>query len=381
LTAAPAPGDLLGVEAVVETSEAAEAAGYWTVGLYAVFDDPQDVVFNVFNRTISTTAGMFINIHAVGVAAWDAPPSWMLQSNPALAYDSFVTIGPATGDVNDTQVDPNFDVAAFAEQGLICCDAGWYNALPTNGQGVAGLYPNNKVLLARLTMPVLAAAAPAALEGSLELTYINGSQQIIQTDPIAFSAVAPVPIIDCNGNGVHDALDVANGASLDVDGNGEPDECQTLDLPVDAILLSQGQITGTGADVEESDNVHLIVHSPVLNSQGTQWSTDIRFRFDSPWTTISNLDIKTEVGSNSGPIGTTKISLYNWTTASWTELLAYQQLAADTIKVFDNIANPNAYVNDANGKILVRIRCLSRPAAIPQPFTVKIDHVEALVNP
>ena len=34
------------------------------------------------------------------------------------------------------------------------------------------------------------------------------------------------PITDCNGNGVADALDVANGTSADCDGNGVPDECQ-----------------------------------------------------------------------------------------------------------------------------------------------------------
>ncbi|MCW5754514.1 MAG: hypothetical protein KIT24_07400 [Phycisphaeraceae bacterium] len=33
-------------------------------------------------------------------------------------------------------------------------------------------------------------------------------------------------IIDCNGNGVADSVDILNGFSLDVDGNGVPDECE-----------------------------------------------------------------------------------------------------------------------------------------------------------
>jgi hypothetical protein len=32
--------------------------------------------------------------------------------------------------------------------------------------------------------------------------------------------------VDCNGNGIDDAVDIANGTSLDCDGNGVPDECQ-----------------------------------------------------------------------------------------------------------------------------------------------------------
>lgn len=31
---------------------------------------------------------------------------------------------------------------------------------------------------------------------------------------------------DCNGNGIEDAIDIANGTSSDLDGDGVPDECQ-----------------------------------------------------------------------------------------------------------------------------------------------------------
>jgi hypothetical protein len=33
-------------------------------------------------------------------------------------------------------------------------------------------------------------------------------------------------LIDCNGNGISDALDIANGTSYDTNGNGTPDECE-----------------------------------------------------------------------------------------------------------------------------------------------------------
>jgi len=31
---------------------------------------------------------------------------------------------------------------------------------------------------------------------------------------------------DCNGNGIEDALDIANGTSSDLDEDGVPDECR-----------------------------------------------------------------------------------------------------------------------------------------------------------
>ncbi|MFT7669900.1 MAG: hypothetical protein ACI8X5_002607 [Planctomycetota bacterium] len=32
--------------------------------------------------------------------------------------------------------------------------------------------------------------------------------------------------LDCNGNGIEDAVDIAIGSSSDTDNNGVPDECQ-----------------------------------------------------------------------------------------------------------------------------------------------------------
>lgn len=52
--------------------------------------------------------------------------------------------------------------------------------------------------------------------------------------PIALSALllsaatpAPgAPLVDCNGNGVEDSLDIAYGSSSDLNGDGVPDECE-----------------------------------------------------------------------------------------------------------------------------------------------------------
>ncbi len=48
----------------------------------------------------------------------------------------------------------------------------------------------------------------------------------------------PPPIVDCNGNGIHDATDIASGTSNDCNGNGIPDECDGGCLAGATLLLS-----------------------------------------------------------------------------------------------------------------------------------------------
>lgn len=41
----------------------------------------------------------------------------------------------------------------------------------------------------------------------------------------------PSPFLDCNGNGVEDAVDIGNGTSTDTNKNGIPDDCESLGTP------------------------------------------------------------------------------------------------------------------------------------------------------
>ncbi len=49
-------------------------------------------------------------------------------------------------------------------------------------------------------------------------------------------------LIDCNGNGTQDSIDIAQQQSNDFDANGVPDECQALSVDQAAISVSQGGI-------------------------------------------------------------------------------------------------------------------------------------------
>ncbi len=61
--------------------------------------------------------------------------------------------------------------------------------------------------------------------------------------------VCETVIEDCNGNGIPDDLDIANGTSTDCNGNGIPDECEneytTYDFPVNLPIPDEGSVSDT----------------------------------------------------------------------------------------------------------------------------------------
>ncbi|MFT5287344.1 MAG: choice-of-anchor B domain-containing protein [Planctomycetota bacterium] len=57
---------------------------------------------------------------------------------------------------------------------------------------------------------------------------------------------------DCNANGTADATDIMNGSSLDLDGNGLPDECQSLSADVATVSLSAGGQQSFSLDAGEA---------------------------------------------------------------------------------------------------------------------------------
>ena len=56
-------------------------------------------------------------------------------------------------------------------------------------------------------------------------------------------------IVDCNGNGVDDDSDIANGSSADINGNTIPNECESCVLPEPAACSADGVVwpSPTGA--------------------------------------------------------------------------------------------------------------------------------------
>jgi len=135
----------------------------------------------------------------------------------AARYDSWLTIGQTCNTASEVHplYQAGMDFNAFNAGGAIQTSNGIVFVDPEATQGRAG--PSRRVLIMQITTN-----AAVALTGKMNLVGENADHSNWQ----AFAVPIPAPtLIDCNGNGVHDALDIASGTSSDCDHNGVPDEC------------------------------------------------------------------------------------------------------------------------------------------------------------
>ncbi|MEM7308451.1 MAG: choice-of-anchor B family protein [Planctomycetota bacterium] len=90
----------------------------------------------------------------------------------------------------------------------------------------------------------------------------NGAPSIVEAAIDDFEVIA-IECPDCNGNGVTDSLDIAAGTSLDLDGEGTPDECQPFSADTGELSASAGgtaQFTLNGGDALASE-LYLVLGS------------------------------------------------------------------------------------------------------------------------
>ncbi len=174
----------IGVATVVSVSSAASATfiglevvditdnddGLMEYALYAIFDDPTDILHIVFNANVTSTTGFFHN--SIGGMGQSALPftefETSISDNPDA--DSFVTIGLMTGDDNTTMLSPSFDKNAFINGNSVI--GAWFNPFAPNGQGVPG--PNGEVLIAVFTPLNDANGIPGIVSGILTVGYSDG---------------------------------------------------------------------------------------------------------------------------------------------------------------------------------------------------------------
>jgi len=186
--------------------------------LYANVDAPNAQVIGLYGNEdsdllIDATSGF-----------WQAPLGGDLTSSvpcdesgmfPDLRFDSWLTVN-ATCASDDMTLQAGMNFKAFNAGGGIATANGIVFVDPDQPQS----YPDGdgRVLLAQLT----------SIDGSLPTGRIN----VLGFNPageewFAFGIEWPEPpLVDCNANGVQDAIDISNGSSLDCSLDGIPDECQ-----------------------------------------------------------------------------------------------------------------------------------------------------------
>ena len=117
---------------------------YRVVRVHAHFDNPTDVLLNVFDANVTLTyqgsavPGLLQATDADLEIGPTFRPFSFVPSNEEWTFDSYVTIGAEQGDPSGTLLDPGFDDSGAAEGFGFGGASGWYNLPPSNGLGVAG---------------------------------------------------------------------------------------------------------------------------------------------------------------------------------------------------------------------------------------------------
>jgi hypothetical protein len=257
------------------------AFGLTVCNVYAEFDNPggdwmQAVASGAgFPGYIEALGGTFYN-HPFGS---DRPPAeWNLMIFPSLAYDSFYTIGRKFVPTGQDDALNLVNMPALAGN-WVACDrsarsCSWAIVPPTAPQGnpfdaVHSFPGDGRILIGQFSMESPSEIGAWGVQGEMMFQFV--SDGVVGMSWEAFSCVIQVeclddddcndgdpcngeefcvdfacaplpPDPDCNGNGVLDACDIADGTSTDANGNGIPDDC---DVMCQADLNFDGRVSAT----------------------------------------------------------------------------------------------------------------------------------------
>lgn len=187
--------------------------------VWATFTHPEARVFGFFGSPgkeliISAAGGFFQSTNGA-----DLIDGVSCEATGADLFDSWFTIGRTCNSAFGTHplYEAGMDFTLFNSGGSLQTSNGIIFVDPEAPQGVAG--DSKRVLIMQLTTN-----QAVALVGKINLVGANADPLASEWE--AYEVPIPAPtLIDCNLNGVHDALDIAAGTSSDCDRNGVPDEC------------------------------------------------------------------------------------------------------------------------------------------------------------
>jgi hypothetical protein len=112
----------------------AALAGSTVYRMYAVFDDADNVIVNVFNANFSTTDGSTLWQTPAPFGSSVAPNAGFFGFEPTLQFDSFVTLNQLSTPTGTTTVTLDND---FAWSGNGVAAGGWFNSSPPNLLGAS----------------------------------------------------------------------------------------------------------------------------------------------------------------------------------------------------------------------------------------------------
>ncbi|MDP6311794.1 MAG: hypothetical protein QF781_06490 [Phycisphaerales bacterium] len=225
----------------------------WTVDVIAVLDADNRLDAVAGNgdqqKLITSSGGFYQNPLCGGTSANNNEGFWGMQ--PSMEFDSFVTIGSMSSTDNELQT-IGIDFTSFEAGGDLWTDNGTWFIIPTEPQGEAISQDTHScdtadgVTIARLTIlgENSLVTFEALFQGRDEL-YVTW--QHTDTLDITYDAILDA---DCNDNGVRDGCDLADGTLHDDNGNGIPDECETIDCNENGVPDDEDIANGTSLDCD-----------------------------------------------------------------------------------------------------------------------------------
>jgi hypothetical protein len=152
--------------------------------------------------------------------------------------------------------------------------------------------------------------------------------------------------------------------------SSQPEEATLLTATVQ---IWGDHVSGGIAELQSSDNSYFVVDSVQGSAFRNTAMTVVTAQ--SPAATVSELDVKVEIGAATASPVFIIVQILNANTGNWKTLhLGIAGTSGDSILTFDNLSNPNAYL-DASGRLQLRVVETARLDQTPSGFTKRIDHV------
>jgi endonuclease/exonuclease/phosphatase family metal-dependent hydrolase len=191
---------------------------YWYNGNGGAFPDP----FAKIADSPAATSVLAANTPIVLLGDWNedeqsngstrGPVDWLSQAS---------AVGGTTDGTDADGTDMTYDASVEYFTGV--------RETHVSGSKLDYLAWQDSIASLRRSQVFDSAATPSGSRPA-ELTGFSGGTASVSAAasdhfPVFADFVLPL-LIDCNGNGISDALDIANGTSYDTNGNGTPDECE-----------------------------------------------------------------------------------------------------------------------------------------------------------
>lgn len=182
---------------------------------------------------------------------------------------------------------------------------------------------------------------------------------------------------DFTNNSINDITGFKNSiiGCLDCGPPGPVDtDVVTVNAKSGSVILSGGP-----AEAQDSDDTYVETFSATVD--GNQRCKTVYF-MDGSLSSVSRLDVEVEVATSIACDTRVHIRQFpdNGLNREWVKLEpTFPTDPNDTISGYLDVANPNLYVKDSNGRIHIRV--FSTKANTPTGFTQYVDHVEVISTP